>query len=130
MLLTYWNCGDVSPDDAYSNNGFDPADLPPEFCRYRDDGCLYADSCLACPYACCLEELASRDTAVIRCIQHAAMLEAWQNGSTRREISRRFRVSYRTVLRLLEQYRPSVAGDALLVRDRPQSKKGEDYDSK
>ena len=25
-------------------------DLPPEFCRYRDEGCELAESCLDCPF--------------------------------------------------------------------------------
>jgi hypothetical protein len=130
MLLTYWNCGDVSPDDACANNGYDPADLPPEFCRYRDEGCRYADSCLDCPYPCCLEELPSRDTAVIRCIQRAVMLEEWDRGATRREISRRFRVSYRTVIRLVGQGRACCSGEALYVMEKSLKEKGELYDTK
>jgi len=31
-------------------------DLPPEFCRYRDEGCELADSCLNCPFPQCIYE--------------------------------------------------------------------------
>ena len=29
-------------------------DLPPEYCRYRDEGCEFADSCLNCPFPRCV----------------------------------------------------------------------------
>ncbi len=29
-------------------------DLLPEYCRYRDDGCEFADSCLNCPFPDCI----------------------------------------------------------------------------
>ena len=29
-------------------------DLPPEYCRYRDEGCELADSCLNCPLSKCI----------------------------------------------------------------------------
>ena len=31
-------------------------DLPPEYCRYRDDGCDLADSYLHCPFPKCVYE--------------------------------------------------------------------------
>ncbi len=31
-------------------------DLPPEYCRYRDEGCDLADSCLDCPFPQCIYE--------------------------------------------------------------------------
>ena len=34
----------------------DLLDFPPEYRRYRDDGCKVARSCLDCPFAGCLEE--------------------------------------------------------------------------
>ena len=32
-------------------------DLPPEYCRYRDEGCEMASSCLNCPPPGCVYEL-------------------------------------------------------------------------
>lgn len=29
-------------------------DLLPEYCRYQDDGCEFADSCLNCPFPECI----------------------------------------------------------------------------
>ena len=31
-------------------------DLPPEYCRYRDEGCEFATSCLNCPFPKCIYE--------------------------------------------------------------------------
>ena len=30
------------------------SDLPPEYCRYRDEGCELANSCLSCPFPQCI----------------------------------------------------------------------------
>ena len=31
-------------------------DLPPEYCRYQDEGCEFANSCLSCPFPQCIYE--------------------------------------------------------------------------
>ena len=31
-------------------------DLPPEFCRYHDEGCEFASSCLNCPLPLCVHD--------------------------------------------------------------------------
>ena len=42
----------VTRDGDFSNL----LDFPPEYRRYRDEGCKVARSCLDCPFAGCLEE--------------------------------------------------------------------------
>ena len=120
MLLTYWNCGTVLPP------GFHPTDsscddLPPEYCQYRDEGCRYSLSCLRCPYPFCLQELPEDVPGLARVVRDFTMIEYLSRGYSRREVAERFRVNYRTVLRLAKRY--DVAAS---VNER----KGEKYDSK
>ncbi len=52
-------------------------DLPPEYCRYQDDGCDLADSCLNCPFPNCIYE------------EHGGR-QHWLKGLRDREIARLF----------------------------------------
>ena len=55
----------------------DERDLPPELCHYRDEGCEYAKSCLACPFPQCLyDEPRGR--------------QRWLKGKRNKEIKRLF----------------------------------------
>jgi hypothetical protein len=47
--------GDI-PETEERAGRQETADLPPEFCHYKDEGCEYAASCLACPFPQCLYE--------------------------------------------------------------------------
>lgn len=78
------------------------ADLPPEYCRYRDEGCELAQSCLRCPFPKCVYDKpggrrkwlkTSRDREIVRLFT--------AEGKGVKELARRFRVSTRTVQRAL-----------------------------
>ncbi|MDP2731413.1 MAG: helix-turn-helix domain-containing protein [Dehalococcoidales bacterium] len=100
--------------ERYDETGIDKAknfdegmegelDLPPEFCRYRDEGCELADSCLNCPFARCIYDEPGGK-------QH--LLKGWRakeiarlftiEGKKIRELARLFNVSQRTVQRALK----------------------------
>ena len=125
MIVTPWNCCDDSPETLSPTSRVCQPDLPPEFCRYEDEGCRYADSCLNCPYTTCLEEIPSRDPSVIRYLQQAAMLEAYRQGASRQAIARRFRVSYRTVLRMVAHFQSPAGKDTSPAEKTTPKKKGE-----
>jgi len=81
----------------------DIPDLRPEFCRYRDEGCELAESCLNCPFAKCiydepggkqrwLKRLRAREIARLHVI----------DGKKVKELSEMFGISQRTVQRALK----------------------------
>ena len=87
------------------------ADLPPEYCHYRDEGCEFAAACLDCPFPQCLyDEPRGR--------------QRWLKGQRNREIARMygtgrwgmkelaslFGLSPRTIQRALKG-RPTQAGE-------------------
>jgi len=81
-------------------------DLLPEYCRYKDEGCELADSCLNCPFPDCI------------CAQHGGK-QQWLKGLRDREVLRLFTtqgkgveelalifgVSRRTIQRILKRAR-------------------------
>ena len=79
------------------------ADLPPEYCHYRDEGCEYAASCLNCPFQQCIYEepggkqhwlKVQRDRKIVR-------LSA-REGRPVKELALLFGLSRRTVQRVLK----------------------------
>ena len=79
-------------------------DLPPEYCRYRDEGCEFARSCLNCPFSKCIYEgprgrqqwlKGSRDEEMVR------LFTTESRGV--KELALRFGVSQRTVQRALKR---------------------------
>ena len=71
---------DLEPPD-------DGLDLPPEYCRYRDEGCEFASSCLNCPFSQCIYEQSKGS-------QH------WKKKLRAREIGRLFSTEGKGVKKL------------------------------
>jgi len=81
-------------------------DLPPEYCRYRDEGCDLATSCLDCPFPKCIYDeprgrqhwkKRQRDTEIANLFS--------SKGKGVKELALMFGVSQRTVQRALEKTR-------------------------
>jgi hypothetical protein len=79
-------------------------DLPLEFCRYQDEGCELAESCLSCPFPQCLYEQPrgkqswlkkARDREIVR------LYNSKRKGV--RELAQMFGVSERTIQRALKK---------------------------
>ncbi len=78
-------------------------DLPPEFCRYEDEGCEYAASCLKCPFRRCIDEEPGGRTQWLRRQRDRAMVRLYISGKKPvGEIAQLFGVSPRTVQRALK----------------------------
>jgi hypothetical protein len=77
-------------------------DLLPEFCQYRDEGCVLFCSCLDCPFPDCLEDQFRGCVKQARKLRDREMvrLNALENMSVK-ELSARFNVCKRTVRRAL-----------------------------
>ena len=78
-------------------------DLPPEYCRYRDEGCELANSCLDCPFSQCIYDLPGgrqrwlkkqRDREIVRLFI--------TEGKRVKELALMFGISQRTVQRALK----------------------------
>ena len=82
----------------------DELDLPPEYVRYRDDGCDLADSCLNCPFSDCIYELpGGRQHWLKRQREHEMTRLFTTENKTVRELAAVFGVSQRTVQRALKK---------------------------
>ena len=77
-------------------------DLPPEYCRYRDEGCELASSCLNCPLPRCIYDQPrgrqrwlkrQRDSKIVRLFT--------TEGKDAKELASMFGISQRTVQRAL-----------------------------
>ena len=78
-------------------------DLPPEYCRYRDEGCELANSCLDCPFPQCIYDQPGgrqrwlkkqRDREIVRLFI--------TEGKGVKELALMFGISQRTVQRALK----------------------------
>ncbi|MDD5127046.1 MAG: hypothetical protein PHR43_02950 [Dehalococcoidales bacterium] len=107
-------CGSNELDLAVgAGGGVAPeTDLPPEFCRYHDEGCELARSCLNCPFPKCFLDTPGgpqhwrkelRDSEIVRLF--------YQEHKTVRELTRRFGVGVRTVQRAIKKVRQLKASE-------------------
>ena len=84
------------------NNEVD-LDLPPEYCRYRDEGCELADSCLDCPFPKCIyEEPGGMQRWLKRRRERDMVRLHVVEGKPVKELADVFAVSERTVQRVLK----------------------------
>ncbi len=76
-------------------------DLPPEFCRYRDEGCEYAVSCLACPFPQCLYDEPRGRQRWLKDLRNREIKRLFSGGWKISELAPLFGVSARTIQRAL-----------------------------
>ena len=78
-------------------------DLPPEYCRYRDEGCEFAGSCLDCPLPRCIYDEPGGKQRWLKRLRDRQIVKLF---STRRkgikELALMFGISQRTVQRALK----------------------------
>ncbi len=79
----------------------DLPDLPPEFCRYRDEGCEYAASCLACPFPQCLYDEPRGRQRWLKELRNKEIKRLFTGGWKINELAPLFGVSQRTIQRAL-----------------------------
>lgn len=78
-------------------------DLPPEFCRYLDEGCEFAESCLNCPLPVCIYEEPGGKRRLLKRLRAKEMARLFTNeGKGIKELAQIYRVSQRTVQRALK----------------------------
>ena len=88
------------------NNPDNELDLPPEYCRYQDGGCEFADSCLDCPFANCIYDEPGGRQQYIKRLRNKELLRLFTTeGKEIRELALIFGISQRTVQRALKRER-------------------------
>jgi len=81
------------------------SDLPPEYCRYRDEGCELANSCLSCPFPKCIYEQPGGRQRWLKGLRDREMVRLFNEDKGVRELASMFNVSQRTVQRSLRRMR-------------------------
>lgn len=80
----------------------DRLDLPPEYCRYQDEGCEFAESCLNCPLPVCVYEEPGGKRRLLKKQRAKEMARLHTiEGKGISELAQIYRVSQRTVQRAL-----------------------------
>ena len=78
-------------------------DLPPEYCRYRDEGCELADSCLNCPFPSCIHDEPGGRQRWLKRLRAREIVRLFAvKGKGVKELAQMFGVSRRTVQRALK----------------------------
>ena len=78
-------------------------DLPPEYCRYRDEGCDLAESCLSCPFPGCVYDEPGGKQHWLKKLRAREMARLFTtDGKGIKELAMMFGVSQRTVQRALK----------------------------
>ena len=79
-------------------------DLPPEYCRYRDEGCEFAESCLNCPFPECIYDEPGGKQHWLKRLRDKEIVNLFTNKSKEvKELALMFGVSQRTVQRVLKR---------------------------
>tara|TARA_Y100000310_G_C20610042_1_gene777526 strand:- start:1214 stop:1474 length:261 start_codon:yes stop_codon:yes gene_type:complete len=74
-----------------------------EYGQYRDTGCRYSPSCLACPLPACIHDVPEGLRKVKTRVWHGKIKAALRDGETPDTLAERFGVSTRTVYRALKR---------------------------
>jgi hypothetical protein len=82
--------------------GQDERDLLPEYCRYKDEGCEYAKSCLDCPFPQCLYDEPRGRQRWLKELRNKEINRLFKDGRKVRELAVVFDVSERTVQRAVK----------------------------
>ena len=81
-------------------------DLPPEYCRYRDEGCDLAGSCLDCPFPGCIYDEPRGRQRWLKRLRDKDMTNLFtREGRGVKDLALLFGVSQRTVQRALGRMR-------------------------
>lgn len=101
FLEVFKNCGfEPGTENQEDNRG--QADPRPEYFQYRDDGCKRADSCLDCPFSRCFyDRPGPRRPQRVNCRRDDDIKALRRTGRSIKQLSRRFKVSQRTIMRVL-----------------------------
>jgi len=94
---------ELVPEKSQIFLGTPELDLPPEYCRYQDEGCDLADSCLNCPFPKCVYDQPGGRHHWLKRLRDREMVRLFTTeGKGVNELAIIFGVSQRTVQRALK----------------------------
>jgi hypothetical protein len=94
-------CGDT-PEETVEEINQNETDSPPEYCHYKDEGCEYAQSCLACPFPQCLYDEPRGRQRWLKELRNKEINKLFSSGWKIKELALLFGVSLRTIQRALK----------------------------
>ena len=94
-------CGD-NPEETNEETNQNETDLQPEYCHYRDEGCEYAQSCLACPFPQCLYDEPRGRQRWLKELRNKEINRLFTANWKIKELALLFGVSLRTIQRALK----------------------------
>jgi len=94
--------GGDNPEETNKETNQNETDLPPEYCHYRDEGCEYAQSCLACPFPQCLYDEPRGRQRWLKDLRNKEINKLIAAGWKIKELALLFGVSPRTIQRALK----------------------------
>ena len=97
-------CG-VIPEEEDQSGGKLQGDHKPEYFQYKDEGCMYAQSCLVCPFPRCLYDERGGRQRLIRKRRNKRINRLFKSGRKIKELALIFKVSERTIHRVLKKGR-------------------------
>ncbi len=88
---------------------FAELDLPPEYCRYQDEGCELGESCLNCRLPICIYDEPRGRQQWLKRERDKEMIRLFKKGKEVKELALMFSISQRTVQRALKKSLTSPA---------------------
>jgi len=110
VIFGVFEMDELSEKDVVASNRIasDEFDLPPEQFNYRDEGCELSDSCLLCPFPSCIREETHGKRRWYKQRRTREIIRLHNNdGRNVKELASIFRISQRTVYRVLKSKKES-----------------------
>ena len=86
----------------------------PEGATYSDDGCEVAEHCTSCPLAVCRYETPGGIRAIRNAVRDSQIVALARDGVPVDAIAERFRLSRRTVFRIVAETQHGASGKAVI----------------
>ncbi|MHB8105680.1 MAG: hypothetical protein ACYDG5_09135 [Dehalococcoidales bacterium] len=102
MVLETCEISGVDPEEEQEKPNQQEADLKPEYCHYRDEGCEYAKACLDCPFPQCLYDEPRGHQRWMKQTRDKEIKRLANIGKKVKELAIIFGVSQRTIQRALK----------------------------
>ncbi|MBN1367947.1 MAG: hypothetical protein JW967_08475 [Dehalococcoidales bacterium] len=78
------------------------SDLP-ENTPYQDEGCFLSNSCLECPFPCCIHDLPGGATKLCKQSRNKEIIRLAKKGIKTKDLAIRFRLSQRNVQMIVQK---------------------------
>jgi hypothetical protein len=100
--MDFETCEICGADPEKVSAGCGQADPKPEYFQYKDEGCTYARSCLACPYDRCLYDGQQGKRNAMMKLRSKEIKRLFKSGRNVKELVDIFGVSNKTIYRAIK----------------------------